>query len=62
MNKNTTIYRLLLLSWVLSLCACKKDFGDLNAPTVQAFTTKATEAELNNLVSGTETGLRKNQA
>src|ERR1700722_3205501 len=62
MNKNTTIYRLLLLSWVLSLCACKKDFGDLNEPTVQAFTTNATEAELNNLVSGTESGLRNNLA
>jgi len=62
MSKNTTIYRLILLGWVLSLCACKKDFGDLNEPTVQAFTTNATEAELNNLVSGTESGLRNNLA
>jgi starch-binding outer membrane protein, SusD/RagB family len=62
MNKNTTIYRLLLLGWALSVCACKKDFGDLNAPTVAAFTANATEAELNNLVSGTESGLRNNLA
>jgi len=61
MSKNTTIYRLMLLGWVLSLCAaCHKDFGDLNEPTVQAFTTNATVAELNNLVSGTESGLRNN--
>jgi hypothetical protein len=63
MSKNTTIYRLMLLGWVLSLCAgCHKDFGDLNEPTVQAFTTNATVAELNNLVSGTESGLRNNLA
>jgi hypothetical protein len=62
MSKNTTIYGLMLLGWVLSLCACKKDFGDLNEPTVQAFTTNATEAELNNLVSGTESGLRNSLA
>ena len=62
MSKHTTIYRLMLLGWVLSLCACHKDFGDLNEPTVQAFTTNATVAELNNLVSGTESGLRNNLA
>jgi starch-binding outer membrane protein, SusD/RagB family len=62
MSKNTTIYRLMLLGWVLSLCACHKDYGDLNEPTVQAFTTNATVAELNNLVSGTESGLRNNLA
>jgi starch-binding outer membrane protein, SusD/RagB family len=62
MSKNTTIYRLLLLGGVLSLCACHKDYGDLNEPTVQAFTTNATVAELNNLVSGTESGLRNNLA
>jgi hypothetical protein len=62
MRKNSKIYGLLMLGCVLSLGACKKDFGDLNEPTVQAFTTNATEAELNNLVSGTESGLRNNLA
>jgi starch-binding outer membrane protein, SusD/RagB family len=62
MRKNTKIYGLLLVGWLMSLSACKKDFGDLNGPTVQAFTTNATVAELNNLVSGTESGLRNNLA
>ncbi len=52
----------MLLGWVLTLGACKKDFGDLNEPTVQSFTSNATVAELNNLVSGTESGLRNNLA
>lgn len=46
----------------LGLSACKKDFGDLNQATVQAFTANATEGELNNLVSGTESGMRNNLA
>jgi hypothetical protein len=62
MRKNKTIYGLLLLGWVLTLGACKKDFGDLNEATVQSFTSDATVAELNNLVSGTESGLRNNLA
>jgi starch-binding outer membrane protein, SusD/RagB family len=51
-----------LLGLTLTLGACKKDFGDLNNATVQAFTANATEGELNNLVSGTESGLRTNLA
>jgi starch-binding outer membrane protein, SusD/RagB family len=51
-----------LLGLTLTLGACKKDFGDLNNATVQAFTANATEGELNNLVSGTESGLRSNLA
>jgi hypothetical protein len=62
MRKNITIYSLWLLGCGVSLCSCKKDFGDLNEPTVQAFTTNATVAELNNLVSGTESGLRNSLA
>jgi starch-binding outer membrane protein, SusD/RagB family len=46
----------------LGLGGCKKDFGDLNQATVQAFTANATEGELNNLVSGTESGMRTNLA
>jgi hypothetical protein len=62
MRKNTAKYIGCLLC-VLSLAgACKKDYGDLNNATVQAFTTNATEGELNNLVSGTESGMRNNLA
>ena len=46
----------------LLVVSCKKDYGDLNQATVQAFTANATEGELNNLVSGTESGMRTNLA
>ena len=59
MRKNTFWIVCLL---TLGLSACKKDFGDLNQATVQAFTANATEGELNNLVSGTESGMRNNLA
>src|SRR5580658_3240244 len=50
------------LSLSLIFVSCKKDYGDLNQATVQAFTANATEGELNNLVSGTESGMRTNLA
>lgn len=42
------------------LCSCKKDYGDLNHATVDAYTANATITQLNTLVSGTESGLRNN--
>jgi hypothetical protein len=59
MNK---IYYGVLLGFLLSLGACKKDYGDLNHATVEQFTSNATVSELNNLVSGTESGMRSNLA
>jgi len=50
------------LCLMLLVCSCKKDFGDLNNATVEDFTGNATEGELNNLVSGTESGMRTNIA
>lgn len=50
------------LCLTLLLGSCKKDFGDLNNATVEDFTSNATEGELNNLVSGTESGMRTNIA
>jgi len=40
------------------LYSCKKDYGNLNSPTVEAFSNNASKDELNNLVSGTESGMR----
>ena len=42
--------------------ACKKDYGNLNSPTVQQFSSNATQSQLNNLVSGTESAMRNNLA
>ena len=51
-----------VLCLLFLICSCKKDYGDLNNATVQEFTANATEGELNNLVSGTESGMRTNLA
>src|SRR5664279_3252493 len=58
MQKNKTIYTILLLGVVFSFTSCKKDYGNLNNATVQDFLKNASQSELNNLVSGTEAGMR----
>jgi hypothetical protein len=47
---------------ILFISSCKKDYGNLNGPTVEAYQSNATEPELNNLVSGTESGMRNSVA
>lgn len=57
--KKISIQNLLLVAIVaLYTAGCKKDYGNLNGATVEAFSGNATAAELNNLVSGTESGMR----
>jgi hypothetical protein len=58
--KKNILFSLLVFS--LGLGACKKDFGDLNNAVIQDFTSNASIGQLNNLVSGTESGLRTNVA
>ena len=58
MKKIIPIYTVLLLGAGLFFSSCKKDYGDLNNATVQAFSDNATPGELNNLASGTESGMR----
>lgn len=42
------------------LTACKKEVGNLNNPTVEDFLENASKDQLNNLVSGIQSGLRNN--
>ncbi len=58
--KHTIIIKgqVLLLALTLALGSCKKDYGNLNSPTVEDFLQNATPSQLNNLVSGTESGMR----
>ncbi len=49
---------LAFITCITMFASCKKDYGNLNGPTVEAYQTNATVAELNNLVSGTESGMR----
>ncbi len=58
MKKIITINIMLLFSTMLFFTSCKKDYGNLNNATVQDFLKNANASELNNLVSGTESGMR----
>ena len=58
MKKNIKLYSMLLLAGTLFFTACKKDYGDLNNATIEQLSKNATQSELNNLVSGTESGMR----
>src|SRR5436305_10442424 len=58
MQKNITINIALLFSMILFFTSCKKDYGNLNNATVEDFLKNASKSELNNLVSGTEAGMR----
>ena len=58
MKKNIKQYILVFLSAGLLFTSCKKDYGNLNSPTVEDFLKNASKDELNNLVSGTESGMR----
>src|SRR6201985_599752 len=58
MKKNIKIYILPFLAGTLFFTACKKDYGDLNSVTIEEVTKDASQSELNNLVSGTESGMR----
>ena len=59
MKNSKYIYTTILLAAVF-FSACKKDYGNLNSPTIEQFSGNATKSDLNNLVSGTESGMRTN--
>ncbi len=52
----------ILLAAAFFIYSCKKDYGNLNSPTIEQFLANANASELNNLVSGTESGMRNNMA
>ena len=58
MQKNIKIHSILFLAIILFFTACKKDYGNLNNATIEDFLKNASQSELNNLVSGTESGMR----
>jgi hypothetical protein len=55
MKQYSYLYFLLAFAF---LSSCKKDFGNLNNATVEDFLKNASVSDLNNLVSGTESGMR----
>ncbi len=58
MQKNIKTYSIIILAIVLFFTGCKKDYGNLNNATIEEISKNASQSELNNLVSGTESGMR----
>ncbi|MGZ3778094.1 MAG: RagB/SusD family nutrient uptake outer membrane protein [Mucilaginibacter sp.] len=58
MQRNIKIYITLFSVSLLLFGGCKKDYGDLNGETIEDLTKNATAAQLNNIVTGTESGMR----
>jgi hypothetical protein len=58
MKKINHIQTIFFAGIILFISSCKKDYGNLNGPTVESYQNNATQPELNNLVSGTESGMR----
>ena len=58
MKKYININMLLFMLVAVAFSSCKKDYGNLNSPTVDDFLNNASKSQLNNLVSGTESALR----
>jgi len=60
--KNNIINSLIIIGMCAVFISCQKDYGNLNSPTEQSFLTNASAGDLNNLVTGSESGIRTNSA
>ena len=58
MKRSKYISLIIATVMTIFLYSCKKDYGNLNSPTVEEFLDNATPTDLNILVSGTESGMR----
>jgi starch-binding outer membrane protein, SusD/RagB family len=54
-------YTLLLLLAAAVLPSCKKEYGNLNSPTIEDYLKNASKDQLNGLVTGTLSGMRNNE-
>ena len=60
--KKIILNSLLFISASTLFISCQKDYGNLNSPTVESFLSNASASDLNNLVTGSESGMRTNMA
>ncbi len=60
--KQVIINSLLFISVSTLFVSCQKDYGNLNSPTVESFLSNASASDLNNLITGSESGMRTNMA
>src|SRR5262249_27793815 len=61
MKRIFNINIVLILLFFAAFTSCKKDYGDLNNPTIEDFLNNASKDKLNNLVSGSLSGMRNNE-
>ncbi|PWT77753.1 MAG: RagB/SusD family nutrient uptake outer membrane protein [Bacteroidetes bacterium] len=62
MKRITYIHAVLISALTVCFYSCKKDYGNLNGPTIEQFSGNASESQLDNLLSGTLSGMRNNLA
>lgn len=55
-------YTLSMLIVSATIVSCKKEYGNLNQPTVEEYEKNASKDQLNGLVTGTLSGMRNNEA
>ncbi len=60
--KKIILNSLLIISASTLFISCQKDYGNLNSPTVESFLANSSASSLNNLVTGSESGMRTNMA
>ncbi len=60
--KKKIINSLFIITAGTLFVSCQKDYGNLNSPTVESFLSDAPASDLNNLVTGSESGMRTNSA
>src|SRR6476619_2125671 len=58
MKKIINYHIALLIFIVVSLPSCKKEYGNLNSPTIEEFSSNASKDQLNSLVVGALSGMR----
>ena len=60
MKRSINIYILLLFAAASILPSCKKEYGNLNGPTVEDYAKNASKDQLNGLIAGSLSGMRIN--
>jgi starch-binding outer membrane protein, SusD/RagB family len=61
MKKLMPLYILMMVFIAASLPSCKKEYGNLNSPTVEDYLKNASKDQLNGLVIGSLSGMRNNE-
>lgn len=61
MKKIINLTVILLLTVVVFFSSCKKEYGNLNSPTIEDYLKNASKDQLNGLVTGTLSGMRNNE-